>query len=120
MRPTNVHCRDEFFVKNQCVIIQKDRDEDQEDRLASFKSKKSKKGGNNSAKTFKTEEKNSTIASIVNQEHGYLRVSEVKVPEDPYENDIHYSYYDHLDENLNFRAEKEFQIETKYAWAHLS
>ena len=34
--------------------------------------------------------------------------------------DPHDNYYDKMDENLNYKIEKEHQIETKYAWAHLS
>ena len=29
-------------------------------------------------------------------------------------------FYDHMDENLNYKFEKDHQIETKYAWAHMS
>jgi hypothetical protein len=30
------------------------------------------------------------------------------------------NFYDSLDDNLNYKIEKEYQIETKYGWAHLS
>lgn len=36
------------------------------------------------------------------------------------DNDNNYSFYDHMDENLNYKIEPEYQIETKFAWAHLS
>jgi hypothetical protein len=41
-------------------------------------------------------------------------------PKTDNEHDQHFSYYEHMDENLNYKMEEEHKIETKYAWAHLS
>lgn len=71
---------------------------------------------------FKTEKKNITLAVIISHEHSNLAstVAQSQETQEENEHDQHHSYYEHMDENLNYKIEKEHQIETKYAWAHLS
>lgn len=119
MKPTNVHTRDQFLVDHQCVFVQESRDKDQETKTGNQRGKKPKKGRNLASRTFKTEEK-FNLAHIIHNENSYLSYNTTDVVENDAENEYSYSFYDHLDENLNYKIETEYQIETKYAWAHLS
>ena len=121
MRPTNVPSRDEFLVKNKCVIIQSARDAEQNKSTGQNRGKKPKKVHNMANRTFKSEEKNATLSHILHQEHLYLtNAPNLELTDKEAENDAHSSFYDHMDENLNYKIEEEFKIETKYSWAHLS
>ena len=121
MRPTNVPSRDEFLVKNKCVVIQSSRDADQSKNNSHSRGKKPKKVQNLANRTFKSEEKNATLNNILHQEHLYLvNAPNLEVTEKEAEADSQSSFYDHMDENLNYKIEEKYKLETKYAWAHLS
>lgn len=107
MRPTNVLADDEFLLQQRFDHGDKDNEEI--------------KKGNNS-RIFKTEKKNATLSAILKHEHIHFSNSQPAdvEPKTDNEEDQHYSYYDHMDENLNYKIEEEHQIQTKYAWAHLS
>ena len=109
MKPTNVLALDEFF-KQKFEIWVNNTEEN-----------KNKKYGSLAGRIFKTEKKNATLASIINYEHNNLSTVQTTYnTNEENENDNHASFYDHMDENLNYRIEKEHLIETKYAWAHMS
>ena len=68
---------------------------------------------------LKQKKNNATLSSIINQEHIFLSHQINNTTSDErYDPDM--NFYDHLDDNLNYKIESQYQIETKYAWAHLS
>lgn len=111
MRPTNVLLADEFLVKvtSDHNLMLEDID------LKEFKV-------NSINRVFRSEKKNATLGAIMNHEHNHFATFPVKKNENISDNeqDANYSFYDHMDDNLNYKIEKEHQVETKYAWAHLS
>lgn len=109
MKPTNVLYTDEFLVKQRQGAL-------------SIEDNKLKKSGTSGARLFKSEKKNATIGSIMTHEYNHLSSLQVQKAdlEDEKDCDQNCSFYEQLDENLNYKIEKEHQIETKYAWAHLS
>jgi hypothetical protein len=111
MRPTNILLADEFLVKvnSDHNLLLENID------LKEFKV-------NSINRVFRSEKRNATLGAVMNHEHNYFSNNPAKITDAiaDHEQDQNYSFYDHMDDNLNYKIEKEHQVETKYAWAHLS
>lgn len=95
MKPTNVLACDEFFKQKF------------DNSIGNSEETKNKKYGSMSGRIFKTEKKNATLASIINYEHNNLSAQQPNSNgNEENENDAQVSFYDHMDENLNYRIEK--------------
>ena len=109
MKPTNVLSEDEFLLK-----VKKEAKTGEQVDLKSLKPA-------NHYRIFKSEKKNLNLKSVMNAEHNHFaNNAHLYHKDDNAPIDHHDNYYDKMDENLNYQIEKEHQIETKYAWAHLS
>ena len=109
MRPTNVLIEDEFLLKVK-----------HDNQNGGFDVKNLKPSAQ--TRVFKSEKKNATLAAIMNYEHNHFMDTTPAKTEatENTDNENNFTYYEHMDENFNYKIEKEHQVETKYAWAHLS
>jgi len=111
MKPTNILADDEFLIK-----IKRDAKNGKEIDPKILKP-------SSHYRVFKTEKKNANLKTVMNMEHNHFANNAHLYQNTAIDNPVHdpaNNYYDHMDENLNYKIEKEHQIETKYAWAHLS
>lgn len=109
MKPTNILANDEFFSK-----VKEETQKGADIKLETLKPTPH-------YKIFKSEKKNANLKNVLNAEHGLFADQKDKMPvtidEDP---DLNNTFYDQMDENYNYKYEKQHEFTTKYSWAHMS
>lgn len=110
MKPTNVLYNDDFLVR-----VRQEATKGEEFDLKALKP-------TSHYRIFKSEKKNANFKTVMNMEHNHFANNAhlYQNKNDTSAVDHHDNYYEKMDENLNYKLEKEHLIETKYAWAHLS